>query len=65
MGTVFGSYYFEVASILRSSMILYSILLNSEAWFGLNLAEIEELEQVDEKLIRRILEVGKSCPRDF
>ena len=64
-GTVFGPYYFEVAFTLRSSLVLSSILTNSEAWYGLSLAEIEQLEQVDEMLIRRILEVGQSCPKEM
>ena len=46
-------------------MFLNSILTNSEAWYGLSLTEIEQLEQVDEMLIRKILEVGQSCPKEI
>ena len=31
----FGKYHFEVAMILRSSMLLSALLLNSEAWVNL------------------------------
>ena len=54
-----------MAFTLRSSLVLSSILTNSEAWYGLSLAEIEQLEQVDVMLIRRILEVGQSCPKEM
>ena len=40
-------------------------MTNSEAWYGLSLTEIEQLEQVDEMLIRKILEVGQSCPKEM
>ena len=30
--TYFGKYYFEVASVLRESLFLSSLLLNTEAW---------------------------------
>ena len=61
----FGPYYFEVAIILRNSLLINSILTNSEAWLGLSLAEVEQLEQVDESLLRKILEVGKGCPKEM
>ena len=32
----FGKYYFEVALLLRSSLLLSSLLLNSEAWVNLS-----------------------------
>ena len=41
------------------------ILTNSEAWYGLTKANIEQLEQVDEMLLRRVLEVGSCCPKEM
>ena len=52
----FGKYHFEVALILRSSLLLSSILLNSEAWVNLSHNNIRSLEQIDEVLLSRILE---------
>ena len=49
--TYFGKYYFEVALVLRSSLLLSSILLNSEAWVNLTKTNIRSLEQIDEKLL--------------
>ena len=56
---------FEVALLFRKSFFINSILTNSESWYGLKIEEIELLEQVDEMLLRKILEVGKSCPKEM
>ena len=64
-GTVYGPYHFEVSLILRQSHLLSSILTNSEAWYGLKTSDIEQLEQVDESYLRRVLEVGISCPKEM
>lgn len=58
----FGPYYFQVAVMLRSSQLLNSILLNSESWYNLTSSDIQELESVDNMLLRQILESGKSTP---
>ena len=54
--TYFGKYHFEVAMVLRSSLLLSSILLNSEAWVNLSHHNIRSLEQIDESLLSKILE---------
>ena len=56
-GTVFEPF--------RSSLLLNGILTNSEAWYGLRTSDVEKLEQVDEQLLRKILEVGKGCPKEM
>ena len=59
--TFFGKYYFEVAMILRDSLFLSSLLLNSEAWVNYRESDIRILEQCDEVLLSRILDCdGKS-----
>ena len=52
----FGKYHFEVAMILRSSMLLSSLLLNSEAWVNLKEKDIRCLEQSDEILLGKVLD---------
>ena len=64
-GTVYGPYYFEVALILRRSHLISSILTNCEAWYGLSMADIAQLEQIDESFLRQVLEVGGSCPKEM
>ena len=52
---VYGKYFFEVAIVLRSSMLLSSLLLNSEAWVNLSEKDIRALERTDEMLLSKIL----------
>ena len=41
------------------------IITNSEAWYGLKVSDMEKLEQVDETLLRKLLEVGGGCPKEM
>ena len=59
-GTCFGPYFFEVAVVLRKSLLVNSTLTNSEAWYGLNKVELDILERIDLLLFRRIFEVPLS-----
>ena len=61
----FGKYYFEVALVLRSSLLLSSLLLNSEAWVNLSDNDIRGLEQTDEILLSRILETDANTSNAF
>ena len=61
----FGPYTFEVALVFRDSLLINSILTNSEAWHALSLAEIGKIEQADEALLRKILEVSQGCPKEM
>ena len=61
----FGSFQFEVAMIFRNSLFLSSFLFNSEAWYNVTSADIDEMEKVDEMLLRRILECPESTPKEM
>ena len=63
--TCFGPFFFECAVILRNSLLISSVLTNSEAWYGLTKIDVETLESVDEQLLRRIFEVPFSCPKEM
>ena len=54
----FGKYYFEVALVLRSSLLLSSLLMNCEAWVNLSERNIRSLEQTDEILLTKIPQCG-------
>ena len=45
--TYFGKYFFEVATILRESLFLSSMLLNSEAWVNYTQKDVRILEQCE------------------
>ena len=61
----FGKYYFETAVILRDSLLVSSMLSNSEAWYNVTEAELNLLETVDHMLLRKILKTPKSTPKEI
>ena len=64
-GICFGKFYFEVAMTLRESLLISSLLTNSESWYNLTLSDMRELESVDEILLRKVLECPMSTPREM
>ena len=60
-----GSHYFEIAVILRSSLLTSSMLCNSESWYNITTAEMKLLETVDVNLLRKILKAPKSTPTEM
>ena len=57
-----GDYHFEAANILRNSLLLSSLLSNSETWYNLTQKEISELESVDEILLRKTFSAHSKTP---
>ena len=53
-------YYYEAFSVLRSSLLLSSLISNSESWVGVTKKQISDLESVDEALFRNIFSIDKS-----
>ena len=58
----FGEHYFQIAATLRESMLINGILTNCDVWYGLTNNDINQLEEVDKLLLRRVLNVASSCP---
>ena len=61
----FGKYQFQIALLLRNSLFLSSLMTNSEAWYNVLNKDLEELEAVDEDLLRKILETPLSTPKEM
>ena len=61
----FGKLYFQVAILLRNSLLVSSMLCNSETWFNLTKADLELLESVDLMLLRKILGTPISTPKEM
>ena len=64
-GIPFGDFYFEIAVILRESLLVSSMLSNSEAWYNVSNAELELLESIDVQFLRSILRSPKSTPKEM
>ena len=64
-GIPFGKLYFQIAILLRNSLLVSSLLCNSEAWFNLTNSELDLLETVDVMLLRSILRAPKSTPKEM
>ena len=60
----FGKYYIEIALLLRESIFINGILNNSEVWYGLTTTEINDFENLDIVLLRRILKSPTSTPKE-
>ena len=60
-----GKHYFEVAMILRESLLVSSVLTNSEAWYNVTQAELDFIETLDLMLLRKVLKVPKSTPKEI
>jgi hypothetical protein len=61
----FGKRYFEVGMILRESLLVSSMLFNSEAWYNLTNAELDLLETIDLAFLRQLLEAPKGTPKEM
>jgi hypothetical protein len=64
-GIPFGKLFFQVAVLLRNTLLVSSMLCNSEAWVNLTNAELELLETVDVMLLRNILNAPVSTPKEM
>ena len=60
-----GVYRVEMGLKLRQAMFLNGALFNSEAWHSVADKDIEELEKVDEALLRTILQSHPKVPLEF
>ena len=60
-----GRRYFEVGLILRDSLLVSSLLFNTEAWYNITNAEICLLESIDNQFLRRLLNAEKGTPKEI
>ena len=60
-----GNYFFQMAILLRNVAFLNKVLVNSEVWYPINESDLKKLVKMDEILIRSILEVNESTPKEL
>ena len=58
----YGKHHFKVAKMLRNSLLVNSMVFNSEAWYNLTQKNIKDLESCDISLHRKIYNTKISCP---
>ena len=51
--------------VSQTTFTMNSFLFNSEAWYNVTSSDIDELEKMDEMLLRRILECPASTPKEM
>ena len=56
----YGEKYFEMATTLREAELINGMLTNAEVSYGISQSELDELEEVDKLLLRRILNAPTS-----
>jgi hypothetical protein len=61
----FGKHYFEIGIILRNSLLVSSVLFNSEAWYNLTESELNLLETIDVMFLRQLLQAPKGTPKEM
>ena len=50
-----GSFYIDIALVLRDAKLVNSIMVNSEVWHNVHLKHIQSLEKADSDLLRTIM----------
>ena len=64
-GVPLGRRYFEIGIILRDSLLVSSMLYNSEAWYNITKSELELLESIDRMFLRKLLSTPKGTPKEM
>ena len=57
-----GKHFFKIAIVLRETILIGSILTNSEVWYRLTAADVADLESIDRNLLKRICSLPNSAP---
>ena len=58
----FGPHYFDIAMLLRESVLVNGVTTNAEVWHNVSESEISEFDKLDKLFFRRLLSVPKSTP---
>ena len=60
----FGPHHFEIAMLLRDSMLVNGVTTNAEIWYNLSENEIKEFENLDKLFFKKLLDVPRSTPSE-
>ena len=59
-----GYFLFDVACVLRETLLINGILYNSEVWYGVTAKQVEELENIDKLMLRKLFDTCISTPSE-
>ena len=62
---IFGPYETEVFIRLRDSLMISTLLHNAETWFGVTKKEVEQLENLDLRFLRKKFELHSKIPKEM
>ena len=57
-------HHFEIAMLLRDSVLVNGTITNAEIWYNLSENEVKEFENLDKLFFRKLLEVPRSTPSE-
>jgi hypothetical protein len=58
----YGKKYFKMAATLREAELINGMMTNAEVWYGIGKDEMDDIEEVDKLLLRRVLDApASSC----
>ena len=60
----FGPFYFEIAMLLRNSVLINGTLTNAEIWYNFSPTEVKEFERLDILYLTKIFEVPRTTPHE-
>ena len=58
----FGPFLFEIALLLRESMLINGTMTNAEVWYNVSDSEVREFENLDRLFFKKLLGVPDSTP---
>ena len=58
----FGPHMYEIAMLLRESLLINGTLTNAEIWYNFSENEVKEFENLDHLFFRKLFRVPKSTP---
>ena len=61
----FGKWRIQIGLLLRDAMFVNGILFNSEAWYAIKPKHMDELEQIDQTLMRFIIGAQSKVPSEM
>ena len=59
-----GEHYMEIAIMFREALFINGILTNADIWYGFSESEVQQFEDLDKHLLRRVLQVPISTPEE-